>query len=193
MVYVTQSVGVFRGKPRSSRARMAAFVVSGLLAAMAAGALLALLGRATQDFVPDLALVIVGCVAIAIGLAEALGKNVWLAQRDCETPRRWLAFGPLWSAGLNGAAMGTGIVSRLGSWSWYAVPLGAFLAADPYTAALIFGAYGGTRAVCVIALSSALRSAGPAVAGWLIDRAGLARRTTGVAVIVVGIVLLEIP
>jgi hypothetical protein len=66
-------------------------------------------------------------------------------QRNVETPQRWLLRENLSVALLNGAALGAGVVTRIGFWLWWMLPLLVF-EAGRLSIGLVAGAiYGGTR------------------------------------------------
>lgn len=93
-------------------------------------------------------------VGIACGFAMlAVGEGTWelltrkplLLQLNRETSQAWMNLGPLGWAAANGAAIGTGIVSRIGFPLWYVVPAACFISGAPIFGALSYLAYGAVR------------------------------------------------
>jgi hypothetical protein len=101
-------------------------------------------------------------VAVVLYLALAGGATLrrypW-PQLDRETEQSLLHRGPIVWALANGGQLGLGFTSRIGFWSWYLVPVGAFLIADPAFGAIAWGTYGLVR--LLVAVSTAYRSADP--------------------------------
>lgn len=109
-----------------------------------------------------------------------------------ETPQRWVHFGALGWAVRNGLALGYGATSRIGFWSWYAVPLGALLGGDPVAGALVYGGYGLTRggaAWLLIAATAILRRRGAGfddLALWLLGRQASAHAVSATLMLFLG-------
>ncbi len=95
---------------------------------------------------------------LALAGGAAIRRNPW-PQLDRETEQSLLHRGPIIWALANGGQLGLGFTSRIGFWSWYLIPVGAFLVADPAFGALAWGAYGLVR--MLMAVSTAYLSAGP--------------------------------
>lgn len=87
-------------------------------------------------------LAITGLSLCAIG---KLARVQLLPQRDRETEQALLDRGPMHWALRNGALLGLAFPSRLGTWLWYVVPVGALATADPLAGALAYGLYGFVR------------------------------------------------
>lgn len=83
--------------------------------------------------------------AIAFAGLELLDRSIPLLQCNRETPRTWLGSRPGVWAVQNGVALGSGVVSRVGFWSWYVVPVSVIAFGDPVVGSVIFGTYGLAR------------------------------------------------
>lgn len=122
-----------------------AAVVGSTAAGALAGAGLGALGAtasATARSGLVTALAVVG-VALSIG---GWGAGVkLLPQVDRETEQSLLHHGPLRWAAENGALLGLGFTSRLGTWLWYTVPAAALVSGSPASGALVYGLYGFAR------------------------------------------------
>lgn len=77
------------------------------------------------------------------------------AQFNRETPKRWLKYGDLRTAALNGIILGSGVWTRVAVWTFYAMPLAAFAKGDPGYGARVMGLYGFTRLLSSWVLSPA--------------------------------------
>jgi len=64
-----------------------------------------------------------------------------------------------WAA-LNGAALGTGFTTRIAFALWYVVPAASLLAGSPLLGAVIYGAYGTTRAGSALFVIAAANRSG---------------------------------
>jgi len=151
------------------------YTLSSALAGLAAGAVL---GAAGSLLPLDFRLgagSILAVVSIAVGGLEFFGRRVQLPQFDCETPQRWVHRGPLRWATRNGLTLGFGATSRIGFWLWYVVPFGAFLVGDPAFGAVIYGAYGLTRALGAVFIFLGILRFKVDISDWLIERYGTAR------------------
>ena len=124
---------------------------SATVAGAVAGYLLALAGGLLPQGARAVG-VLVGCSAIGIG--ATCWRNPW-PQLDRETEQSLLHRGPIAWAVLNGAQLGLGFTSRIGFWTWYLIPVGAFLLADPVTGAVAWGLYGLLRLAAAIAIAYA--------------------------------------
>lgn len=115
------------------------------LAGALAGGLLGWAGRLT----PSPGRVGFVCTLAAAGALFAVVGGVagvrLLPQVDRETEQRLLHHGPLRWAMENGALLGLGFASRLGTWLWYAVPVAAFATGSPAEGAIVYAVYGGVR------------------------------------------------
>ncbi len=83
-----------------------------------------------------------------------------MLERDCETSQSWLERGPLAWALMNGAALGSGFLSRIGFVCWYAVPLASFAFGSSVIGALVYGLYAGLRGLGVCVWVRILRGTG---------------------------------
>ncbi len=138
--------GVTRGHSSASPAGKA---LTGWSAATAAGALVgAALGAVSATVSDDARLALAtltGLLGLGLAVAALTGHPVPVMQRNTESPQRWLRLPPkVWSAA-NGSVLGLGFTSRLGSWAWYVVPVGALLSGSAATGALVWGAYAFAR------------------------------------------------
>jgi hypothetical protein len=163
----------------------AAATVAGLVAGGLIGWLGALLGQEAR-------LAVGGVVAVGgmtLGGLDLFGRPVAVLQFDRETPKVWLRRGPLaWSV-RNGASLGLGVFTRLGFWSWYAVPLGALLTGSAVGGSVVYGLYGLTRggSAVVILLTSLLADfERETIAEWLTDRRAGAGRLAAFHVTLLG-------
>lgn len=122
-----------------------AAVVASTTAGALAGAGLGAFGAAASDTVRG---GLVGALA-PFGVALVIGG--WTAgvkllpQLDRETEQRLVHHGPLRWAAENGALLGLGFTSRLGTWLWYTVPAAALASGSPREGAMVYGLYGFTR------------------------------------------------
>lgn len=123
------------------------FTLSAAAAAAAAGALLGLLGSYVDASGRTILASLGAMLAVALGGAAWFGRGPQLMQCDRETPLRWVNTSPIRWGLPTGAVLGIGATTRIGFWSWYLVPAAAFLLGNPAVGAMVFGAYGGTRAV----------------------------------------------
>ncbi len=151
-----------------------------LLAATAAGALVgATLGLLGALLSPVTVVVVWGAAGVIVA-SLVLGRP--LLQRDRETPRRWLELRDWRAAAFSGALLGSGLFTRLGFWSFYALPLAAFGGASAPFGASVFAFYAAARVVSSWAIAAhplrALRYRRGAA--WL----GAARRADLVATVV---------
>jgi hypothetical protein len=133
---------------------------------------------------------VLALLAIVFGALELCGRVIKPLQCDRETAQRWLNYGALRWATLNGLALGFGAGSRLGFWLWYVVPLGALLIADPFLGALIYGAYSFTRGAAVWFIILGLsRWVKGDIAQWLIGRHHTARLIAAGQLVLLGLVV----
>jgi len=114
-------------------------------------------------------LAVIGIVMAVLEFADRCSKPL---QWDREPPKQWVHRGPLHWAPWNGATLGIGVMSRVGFWLWYVVPVGAFLIGDALFGALLYGMYGLTRGAAVFAIILGLSRwiQGDDVGMWLIRR-----------------------
>jgi hypothetical protein len=159
--------------------------IAGVIAGLGAG----MLGRALSQDVRTATATLLALVALALAFAELAGRRVRLIQFNRETPQRWLHYGPMRWATLNGAALGTGAGSRLGFWLWYVIPLAGLLSADPLLGALVWGAYGLARATAATLMILAARERGgvDAVGLWLVRHNSAARRAAAAELAVLAV------
>jgi hypothetical protein len=153
-------------------------VIAAAVAGGAAGAAMGLVGEALTQTWPTWAL---RCIAVALAAPiafELAGHRPPIPQRDRESPRRWY-FQESWRwAWKTGGILGSAVLTRLGSWSWYLIPLCAMATESPWRGAVIWGVYGGLR----VALSTGM--GWPRFFGVLADRKFSAARLVGSATIV---------
>jgi hypothetical protein len=71
---------------------------------------------------------------------DELGGHEGRLEHERETEQSLLHRGPVIWAVANGGQLGLGFTSRIGFWSWYLMPIGIFLLADPLVGALAWGA-----------------------------------------------------
>ncbi len=152
------------------------YALSATLAGLAAGALLGGAGS-LLPLEHRLGLAsLLAVAAIAVGSLEVFGFSLQPLQRDCETPQRWIYGGALRWATQNGLALGFGATTRIGFWSWYAVPAGALLIGSPELGAIIYGTYGLVRALGAWAIMLGIRKFGfTDISDWLIEHVKTAR------------------
>lgn len=123
-------------------------LLSGAFAASVVGATLGALGAALGPAARWLLYLTVG---VAIVLTAVCRERPW--QVDRETPQRWLAHSGSTVVILNGIVLGTGFLSRQGTWLFYTVPLSAFVTGDVILGALLYMSYGATRLLFSITLA----------------------------------------
>ncbi len=158
-------------------------------AGLATGGLIGWLGALLSQ---EARLAMAGVVAIGgltLGGLDLLGRPVRVPQLDRETPKAWLRRGTLGWSVRNGASLGVGAFTRLGFWSWYAVPLGALLTGSPVGGSLVYGLYGLTRggsALVILVTSRLADLEREAIAEWLTDRRAGVRRLAAVHVMLLG-------
>jgi hypothetical protein len=164
-----------------------AATTAGALAGFAAGMLGSVLSYDVRTATATLA----ALIAAGLAAAELAGRHLCPIEFDRETPQRWLHYGPIRWAMLNGVALGTGAVSRLGFWLWYAIPLAGLLSADPLLGALVWAAYGLARAIAATVMIVAARRRGgvDAVGLWLVRRNPTARRAAAAGLAVLAILV----
>lgn len=131
---------------------------------------------------------VLGPVAIAVGLLDLRKRALAVVQRDRETPQRWLSAGPTIWAVRNGSALGTGLGTRIGFWLWYVVPAAALLHGSVEAGALVYGTYGFVRAMWVwpILLWVGPRHGYDRVAQWFLTHRTEARKLAAVQLVAVG-------
>lgn len=143
------------------------YVASAAVAATLLGSILGWLGGrviADDRVVATTVVLLVASVPAVLGVA---GRKLRPLELDVETPQTWVQHGPLLWAARNGAALGTGILSRVGFWLWYVVPVSAFLSGRTWFGATVYGSY-------------ALFRAAPAWAiVWATSRGGVATEDPG--------------
>lgn len=168
------------------------FTVAAALGGVSAGAVMGLAGGSVGAEVRTLVGALLGLGALGIGSLALIGRPMPELQCDRETPQRWVHAGPLRWAARNGLALGCGATSRVGFWSWYAVPLGAFLSGDVALGALLYGSYGlarGAGAWLLIAAAASLRRRGASfddLAVWLLGRAPAAQAISAALLLFLG-------
>ena len=159
MVYVIMSPAV--GQARTSvpwRVRGAAYLLAATGAGASVGALLGLAGSSLGDTARAGLATVLAVGAIAIVAWELLGGRLRIPQAERETPRRWLQHHAILAAAVNGAALGTGVLTRIGFWLWFAVPAGALLLGDVVLSAALFGTYSITRTGSTFAILAVARA-----------------------------------
>ena len=125
--------------------KLVVYVGAGTAVGVASGTVLGLIGSTIAPAARAAVIVCLAFMALSVSLLELFGHRVRLIQVDRETPYGWLSPGPLSWAARNGAAIGFGAGTRLGFWLWYAIPLGALLAASPVLGGVAYGLYSLTR------------------------------------------------
>ena len=155
---------------------------------MLAGGLLGAVGTTLPLEVRVACASLLALSAVLIGCFELLGRSISLPQFDRETPQSWLHKGALTWALLNGLSLGVGATSRIGFWTWYAIPLSALLFGNPILGACIYGAYSVTRgtSVWLIIFSDTIGWLGEDWEVGLIARLGTARKVAAGQLIVIG-------
>jgi len=150
-VFGIATAGGRRGQGnRDWRVKAALFSLAALGAAAACGAGLGWLGSLIPERGRVVGVSLFAIVFMAAGLAQLRpASRIWLWERDCETAQAWLQLGALRWAIVNGAALGTGFLSRIGVISWYVVPLAAVGFGSPELGAILYGLYGGIRGLAV--------------------------------------------
>jgi hypothetical protein len=159
MVITIPTVGRVSGNNGRWISTTLVYLLASTLAAALFGAVLALLGRplaAGTDW-PGLALVL-GGAALAFGLADLGVLALPRPQRHEQVLAGWRArFAPEATAGLYGAMLGVGVLTRIAYASLYVLLTWTLLAGTILGGAIIFGVYGLMRAVPAVLLSPFLR------------------------------------
>lgn len=132
----------------------AATVVGGVGSGIGAGALIGAAGAAIPLQTRGL-IATVGAAALAV-LAQ-FGRQ-WLLQIDRETEQGLLGLGPLKWGLSNGAFLGLGFTSRLGTWCWYAIPYFTLISGSLVAGASIWGLYAFARLGIAVALAFYMRA-----------------------------------
>jgi hypothetical protein len=176
IVMITRARG--SGRPSSTVAAATVFLLSGVLAAAVSGAAL---GAVASLFAAPARLVLALLAVAAVGYRALWRSAPW--QWDRETPARWLDHEDWRTAAYNGAALGTGYLTRIGFWAAYLVPISIFVLGGATAGAAVFGGYAFTRLAAGLAVAAigSDRIAG----GLLRAKAGLA--TVADAVLFLGI------
>lgn len=102
-----------------------------------------------------------GIAVFALGVSNLLGVAVRCGSlRDTETDRRWIDGSPWFWAAPNGFTLGTGLLTRVGFCSWYALPLICLMPHSITVDPIISRAAGGIVAVggALLALAAVLSS-----------------------------------
>ncbi len=183
MIFVIMNYGVDRNQAgRSWKTKALVFAVSATFAATFCGLALGAVGLAVPADARPGFVAAMAVAALALALSQLVAGTRWVPQRDCETGQLWMHTGGLTGAALNGAALGTGFLTRVGYWLWYAIPA-ACVVAGPARAALIFGTYGlargsapGVAIVQMILRRSCEKKDVTRMQEWLIQR-GIQART----------------
>lgn len=83
------------------------------------------------------------------GGVDLLIRPVPMLQLDRETSQSWLHLGSVAWPIVNGLALGTGFLSRIGFLLWYMIPITCLVVGQVPAGAVIFGTYGLTRGLSV--------------------------------------------
>ena len=143
----------------------AVLIASGAAAAGGLGAAIGGLGASFDPVTLALAVTAGGLTLVAGVLAS---RRPW--QLNQETSVAWLEYHDWRTVALNGAALGVGVLSRIGFWAWYVLPLGAFALGDPVLGAAGFAAYALVRLTLSAYLTARLSP------GFLTARQGVIAR-----------------
>jgi hypothetical protein len=139
---------VFRGETIQFSLRR--FLLTGSLfvcsATVAGGLTGAILGRLMAVVAGGTVLVFVSVGVVALLLLADLAGRPLLLQRNTETPRQWVDQPPWRWAILNGAALGSGALTRIAFPIWYVLPLIGIATRSSVITAVCWGAYGLVRA-----------------------------------------------
>lgn len=115
-----------------------------LLSAAAGGALAGGLAGALGAALPVPARTVLVMLALAaLVAAAAAGRRP--TQLDRETPQSWLRYGDARTAALNGLALGSGVSTRIGFWSFHLAVVAVTAAGDWALGALALAAFGVAR------------------------------------------------
>lgn len=172
------------------------YVLSSLFAATLAGAVLGFLGSRLHPSLKPLLDSVIGISALLLGGLYLFGTRRPPPQRDRETPFAWVEGGPIGWAVRTGAALGLGITTRIGFWSWFLVPLGAILTGQVVGGASVYGTYGFTRAmgaVVVLGVARVRQKRVQEIGNWLVTRLSRTIRYSSLHMLVVGLLLLILP
>jgi hypothetical protein len=116
-------------------------------------------------------LALFGSTAVLLGLIKLRPP-----QFDRETLARWLEFRDGRSALMNGLELGSGVLTRLGYWLWYLIPLGCIATSNWAVGAMIWATYSLIRLITSAGLAIAsspgiywsnVRTSG--AARWIVD------------------------
>jgi hypothetical protein len=166
--------------------------VGGAVTGGSLGWLSATIPERSRVTIASVAAVVLGGIA----LWHLSGERARMLERDCETAQRWLELGPARWALLNGAALGSGFLSRIGVVSYYALPVACVGFGDPVLGAVVFGTYGIARGFAVWPWLAALRFgdgiAHDTLAESLFRRHTLAKRVGAFVLLVISTVTVVI-
>lgn len=112
-------------------------------------------------------------VAAVVGVGIAKGRPPW--QVDRETPRRWLDHESLLTPALNGAVLGSGVLTRIGFWTFYVQLAAAALAPRPWQAALVGAAYAVCRTGLPLVLAPRTATVGVGTSALLLRKGSAVR------------------
>ncbi len=62
-----------------------------------------------------------------------------------QTRHSWMTYQDWRTALLTGAELGPGLLTRIGFWAWFAVPVSAFAIGSPVSGAIVWAVYAGAR------------------------------------------------
>lgn len=85
-------------------------------------------------------------------------RRLRVIQINRETSQALLELGPIRWGIFNGALLGAGFTSRLGTWLWYVVPMTCFVVGAPLAGAVIWGVYAVTRLVIAMGIAAWMRA-----------------------------------
>lgn len=153
MIYVITSSGVYRNLSQSAYRKALALLAGGLSASAFAGLGLGLAGSLLPSGVQAGSATALASIGLVLAVTEVLRtKPLPLLERNAEVPGGWMNRRGLWPPLLYGACLGIGVVSRIGYWCWYAIPIAAFLSGNTLAGMVIYGTYGATRTVLPLVL-----------------------------------------
>ena len=145
---------------------------------------------AISDQLPATIRIAIGTVLSAGLLIIGCMPKVPVLQFRRETGQNMLGWGPRCWAAANGSLLGIAVVSRIGFWLWYLVPVGCFVVGSPIHGALIWGTYGLVRGITISLSAFVMRNSPERMTA--ISMALLSRQPRAVAVSRAALVILGV-
>ena len=182
---------------RGWRLKATIYVLASTVGAAFAGAALGTIGQVIaldHRVAAGLALAV---VAVAMGLFGLAKVPIGVLQCGRETPQSWINLGGIAWSMRNGLALGCGVTSRVGFWSWYLIPVASLMVADPLSGLVIYASYGAVRGLGAwgyIVAGAILRRriAFDDLIVWVLSKQDRARDASAVQLLVLGLAALVV-